>query len=240
MQKVALKKAFRATTETETFGVKVFSLLVENFSQTFFVGGFVRDMLLQKPITDIDIATEATPEEAALCLSGNGISVGEQHRSFGVLTASGRGQKAEVATFRTEWYRGSRYPDITLTTDVAADAQRRDFTVNSLYFSAKTNTILNFFDGMSDVEKKIIRFVGDPKQKLFEDPLRAVRAVRFCLELGFTLAPETHAAIENIFPLVGKKRFVTELEKISSEKNRTLAKKIILGEKSLDMLTTAR
>lgn len=221
----------------QIFGNKVFSLLVENFKQTFFVGGTVRDMLLKKEVKDIDIATSAKPEQVAEILKSHFIEFDLGFRNLGVVVAREGGLSASIATFRKETYGYSRYPKINLTTSLKEDSKRRDFTINSLYLSPYPYKIHDFYQGKKDLRKKYIRFVGDPDKKIQEDPLRIIRALRFKVVLNFKIEKKSALSIRKNFHLVKTltaSRIRTEIEKIKSLSKRKLLLGILEDKKLLD------
>jgi poly(A) polymerase len=161
----------------------------------YFAGGCVRDALLGRAPKDYDIATDATPERVK-GLFPRSAAVGE---SFGViLVRTGEGP-LEVATFREDaGYSDKRRPDAVRFSTPAADAQRRDFTINALFLdplAGGTGEVIDFVGGRRDLEAGVVRAVGDPGARLAEDHLRALRAVRFACRLGFALDAGTAGAI---------------------------------------------
>jgi poly(A) polymerase len=173
--------------------LKVVSRLHAAGQQTLFAGGCVRDCLLDRPIKDIDIATSAVPEVIEAAFAGQTYAVG---RAFGVIVVRMGGFNFEVATFRADGdYRDGRHPESVRYADAAADAQRRDFTVNGLFFDPIRGQLLDFVQGQRDLKDKCIRAIGDPRARFAEDRLRLLRAVRFASVLGFTLDPATAEAI---------------------------------------------
>jgi tRNA nucleotidyltransferase (CCA-adding enzyme) len=221
----------------EKFGQEIYFLLVENFPETYFVGGTVRDILLNRKVEDIDIATSAKPEAVAEILKNHFIDFNLGYKNLGVILALKENLIAAVATFRAEKYTGSRYPKITYIKEVKKDSERRDFTINSLYLSLKSNKILDFYKGVEDLKKKRIKFIGEAKEKINEDPLRIVRALRFALELNFKIEKQSFLAIKNKLSqtkLITKSRLQFELDKI---KNSDSKKRLLLSlkdEKNLD------
>ncbi len=162
--------------------------------QALFAGGAVRDALLGADPKDIDVATSATPDDVE-ALFDRTYAVG---RAFGVVVVIEEGMQFEVATFRAEAeYTDGRHPDQVIYADAEADAARRDFTVNGLFFDPASDAVLDFVDGQADLARRIIRAIGDPLQRFGEDRLRLMRAVRFCVNLDFTLDPDTHAAVRH-------------------------------------------
>ena len=228
---------FKQHTKLEKFGEKVFSVLVENFSQTFFVGGTVRDLLLKKRTVDIDITTVARPEQTLKLLQNAGIICDSKYKKFGVVIAKQKKLSVEITTLRKDLPSQNRYPKVHFISSPRIDSQRRDFTVNSLYFSQKTKRILDFHNGLNDLENKTIRFVGNPKTRIQEDPLRIIRALRFALTLNFTIEKKSLSAIKKDFNLTKKltqTKIKKELNKISDKKIKLLVKNILDNEKILD------
>ena len=208
----------------EKFGAKVYSALVENFSQTFFVGGMVRDLLLNIPIHDIDITTSAKPEEVIKILNKYKIKYSDEFKNFGNITAMFKNYKIEITTFRKDIKGESRYPKVIFTNSYEQDSNRRDFTINSLYLSLKNNTILDPQKGLIDFKNKIIRFIGKPQVKIKQDPLRILRALRFALVLNFKIENRTMLAIQNNYSDI-KKLTKTKIEKeINKIKNKKMQK----------------
>lgn len=167
--------------------------------EAYFVGGSVRDYLLNRPIHDVDIATSAYPEEVKQVFSQT-IDVGIEHGT--VLVISDYGQY-EVTTFRTEsTYQDFRRPDeVTFVRSLAEDLKRRDFTINALAMT-KTGAIIDYFDGQIDLENKQLRAVGEPTERFYEDALRMLRGVRFASQLGFEIEAKTFEAIKQHHPLL--------------------------------------
>ncbi len=171
-------------------------LIVEQLQQagftTYFAGGSVRDALLGKDPVDYDIATGATPEQV-MAIFPKSINVG---KSFGVSRVPIHNTWFEVATFRTDSaYHNGRHPTSVTYSTPEEDAQRRDFTVNAIFFDPISKKIHDYVNGRQDIENKIIRCVGNPIERFEEDHLRMLRAVRFTSVLSFTMEKETADAI---------------------------------------------
>ncbi len=223
--------------ELEKFGVKVYHALVENFSQTFFVGGMVRDLLLKRKIVDIDIATAAKPEQVTKILSLMGIDYTDANKKFGVITAQQKNLKVGITTFRKDLEGDSRYHEVRFISNARQDSKRRDFTINALYLSLKNSRLLDFNNGLSDIKNKLVRFIGGDEKRIQEDPLRIIRALRFCLILNFKLENKTKAAMKNNFELIKsltKTKISKEKDKIKSSKQKNILKKVINSPKTLD------
>ena len=160
----------------------------------FWVGGCVRDFLLGREPQDFDIATDARPEQVEK-LFRKTIPVGKK---FGVMVVVENGQQFQVATFRAEAdYRDGRHPEKVVFANAEADALRRDFTVNGLFYDPLTQKTHDWVGGEKDLRAKIIRTIGSPEERFGEDHLRMLRAVRFAAQLGFEIGPETLAAIKS-------------------------------------------
>jgi poly(A) polymerase len=161
--------------------------------KAYLVGGCVRDRLLGIAPKDFDIGTDAKPEQVAAYFPNSEL-VGAH---FGVILVHRDGHHVEVATFRSEGtYSDGRRPDeVHFETQPALDAARRDFTINGLMEDPLSGEILDFVGGQADLERKMIRAIGDPAQRFKEDHLRMLRAVRFAARLGFVIEPETLAAM---------------------------------------------
>lgn len=228
---------YRPNSKLEKFGEKIYFLLVENFSASFFVGGMVRDLLLLRPVTDIDIATVATPDQIINILQKHHISYNESGKKYGVIKAILGEKSIEIATFRKDIYKASRYPQITFVKTPKADSQRRDFTINSLYLRVKNNKILDFYSGIKDLKNCKIKFIGFAEKRVKEDPLRIIRALRFALMLDFSLEKNTAEALKKHFNLIRaltKSKINTELLKLKSKTQRKILQTVIDKPKMLD------
>jgi len=180
----------------------------------FWVGGCVRDFLLGREPQDFDIATDAKPEQVEK-LFRKTIPVGKK---FGVIIVVEGGQQFQVATFRAEAdYQDGRRPEKVIFANAGADASRRDFTVNGLFYDPLTQKIHDWVGGEKDLRAKIIRTIGAPAERFGEDHLRMLRAVRFAAQLNFEIEPETFAAIKSLAPkikLISAERVRDELIKM--------------------------
>ena len=160
--------------------------------EAYFAGGCVRDQLLGREPLDFDVATSAPPETVRT-LFRHTVPVGEQ---FGVILVVEQGDRYEVATFRSDdAYVDGRRPSAVHFGSARDDALRRDFTVNALFLDPLTGEVLDLVHGQDDLRAGVIRAVGDAGARIAEDRLRMLRAVRFAARLGFTIEPDTHAAI---------------------------------------------
>jgi tRNA nucleotidyltransferase (CCA-adding enzyme) len=232
-----MKLNYLPQTKLEKFGQKIFNLLVENFPQTFYVGGMVRDYILHRQLTDIDIATEGTPLEVSRLLKKNRILINDAHNRFGIIVASHNGLEVEVATFRKDLQSNSRYPNVKFITSAKTDSQRRDFTINSLYLRQNKHKLIDYQRGINDIKSKNIRFIGNPNQRIKQDPLRIARALRFALALNFSLDPETKSAIldnYNLLETLSKNKLKREIDKLKQKKARKILSASLSDEKTLD------
>lgn len=192
----------------------------------YFVGGCVRDLLLGVAPQDYDIATSARPADI-ISLFPETLAVGAQ---FGVVLVLVRPNgtrdvapvQVEVATYRSDvGYSDGRHPDAVRYSDTAEeDVQRRDFTTNGLLLDPLTNEVIDYVGGRSDLERKIIRTIGDPRTRFREDKLRMMRAVRFAARLGYEIEPQTTSAIRELardIHQVSRERIRDELDKMLTE-----------------------
>jgi tRNA nucleotidyltransferase (CCA-adding enzyme) len=182
--------------------------------QAFFVGGCVRDLLLKRPIGDIDITTSATPDKIQSIFK-DVIPVGIKH---GTVIVRHQKVSYEVTTFRIESdYSDGRHPDSVQFIDkIDLDLARRDFTINALAMD-KSGNIIDLFQGQEDLHNKLLRTVGNGYDRLQEDPLRILRAIRFSSQLGFTIEDDTLKAIDTVKPAIeglAVERITVELEKL--------------------------
>ncbi len=209
----------------------IFSKLKEAGFKVYIVGGPVRDMFLGKATKDWDLATSATPDQIQKLFPE---SVYEnQFGTVGVKTATLKGEPrqdgresenlkteiVEVTTFRSEGkYTDKRHPDeVKFAKTVEEDLKRRDFTMNAMALDVDSKEIVDPYDGRSDIEKKVVKAVGNAKERFEEDALRMMRAVRFYAELGFTIEEKTEEAIKESAKLLGfiaKERIRDEFVKI--------------------------
>ena len=152
--------------------------------EAFVVGGCVRDSILGKEPADWDITTSALPEQVK-ALFPRTIDTGLKH---GTVTIMMDKIGYEVTTYRIDGtYEDHRRPnDVTFTSSLREDLMRRDFTINAMAYNPKQG-LVDPFGGLGDLEKKVIRCVGDPKERFTEDALRILRAVRFSAKLGFSI-----------------------------------------------------
>jgi tRNA nucleotidyltransferase/poly(A) polymerase len=192
-------------------------------------GGCVRDYLMNREPNDFDIATSATPDQVE-ALYPNAVMVG---KAFGVSILPYDGFQIEVATFREDLeYTDGRRPEGVRFSSPEADAKRRDFAVNALFYDFESGKIVDYVGGEGDIKKKIIRTVGDPDQRFTEDKLRLLRAVRFAAQLEFEIAQPTLEAIVRLAPdihAVSRERIRDEIVKLLKVKARNKGLELLLA-----------
>jgi tRNA nucleotidyltransferase (CCA-adding enzyme) len=190
------------------------------------VGGALRNLFLGLEVTDYDITTSALPEETKTVFSGNRIiETGIKH---GTVTLILDEIPYEITTFRTESsYSDSRHPDsVSFVTDINADLSRRDFTMNAIAFSPSRG-IVDPFNGVEDIKKRVIKTVGTPEKRFSEDALRILRALRFSSVLGFEIDDSTSQAIFTLSD---------NLKNVSPERIYTELKKLLLGDNAQNVI----
>lgn len=199
-----------------SYALTAINTLEEAGFEAFVVGGSVRDMLMGKEINDIDIATDALPDETRNTFNAyRTIDTGIKH---GTLTVLIDGSPVEITTYRIDkGYTDGRHPDsVDFTRSLREDLARRDFTVNAIAYNPKTG-IIDPFEGEYDIKNMIMRCVGDAEKRFTEDSLRILRGLRFSSVLGFTLEADTmRAAIEcrHLLKNVSAERIYAELSKM--------------------------
>lgn len=188
--------------------------------EVYFVGGCVRDMLLQRPLHDVDLATSAYPQEIKQIFPQT-IDTGIEH---GTVTVIYQKKAYEITTFRTEsGYQDYRRPDkVEFVRSLKEDLKRRDFTINALAMNAQ-GEIIDLFAGMADLQQRQIRAVGVAADRFHEDALRMLRAVRFQAQLNFTIEKQTLAGIKTNAALlshIATERIREEFIKLMEGSNR--------------------
>lgn len=196
------------------------TIFKDNGYEAYLVGGAVRDMLLGKPASDLDVTTNARPEDV-MRIFHKVIPTGIEH---GTVTVHFMHNEIEVTTYRIEKdYKDGRHPDsVAYTNDLKEDLSRRDFTMNAIAASLEDGSIVDPFNGQQDIKDGIIRTVGKPEDRFAEDGLRPVRAIRFAAKTGFTIEPATLAAIKPALPITEKisiERFRDEFLKMTASKD---------------------
>lgn len=195
---------------------KIVKILVDHGYIAYFAGGWVRDHVMGNDPSDVDIATNASPEEV-VSIFHKTVKVG---LSFGVVVVILKNHHYEVATFRKDLnYTNGRVPETVEFCSPKEDALRRDFTINGLFYNPLTHEIFDYVGGVGDIKARIVRTIGDPYERFREDRLRMIRAFRFAARLEFIIDQETQDAIyansESLFPAVSIERVWQEFYKMS-------------------------
>ena len=194
--------------------------------EAFAVGGCIRDSVLGRTPQDWDITTSAKPQDVKRLFSHT-IDTGIQH---GTVTVMLEHEGFEVTTYRIDGeYEDARHPkEVTYTVNLLEDLKRRDFTINAMAYN-ESRGLVDAFDGMGDLQKKVIRCVGNPKERFTEDALRMLRALRFAAQLGFEVEEQTFAAIRELAQTIEKisaERIQTELVKLLTSDHPELMREV--------------
>ncbi len=211
--------------------MEVLHILTENGFEAYIVGGAVRDALLGIPVADFDIASSAKPEEV-MRLFDKVVPTGIDH---GTVTVVYKEFSFEVTTFRSEkGYRDFRHPSaVSFLGTIEDDLGRRDFTINSMALSIKGD-VIDLYDGLDDLKRRLLRTVGAPAERFQEDALRIVRALRFQSVLDFSLDKETEEALILNAPLLKR----VAIERIQIEISKLLYGKAV--HSAINQLVQAR
>lgn len=207
---------------------KIIDQLEDSGYETYIVGGCVRDELLNRKNFDIDITTTAKPDEIKEVFKNYKIiDIGAK---FGTIKVLDKENEYEITSMRCEsGYSDKRHPEkIAFTNDIIKDLQRRDFTINAM--AKRNGEILDLFDGKKDLENKIIRAVGNPDNRIKEDVLRSLRAVRFATSLDFNIEENLKSAIRKhaaSIDAISKERVQVEINKILLADNQKMGIKIL-------------
>jgi poly(A) polymerase len=199
--------------------ISIVKRLREAGHTAYFNGGCVRDMVRGVEPEDIDIATSATPEQVQALFTKT-VPVGA---AFGVVLVLEGGHQFEVATFRSDdAYVDGRRPSAIHFASPEEDARRRDFTINGLFYDPIADQIIDFVGGRADIERKLVRTIGEPRERFTEDKLRLLRCVRFAANLGYEIEPATFDAVKEMaaqITVVSAERIRDELVKILTRAN---------------------
>jgi len=211
------------------FAIDVVRCLRQSGFEALWAGGCVRDELLGLVPADYDVATSARPEQVVQTFRKT-VEVGA---SFGVVEVIGPRRadssfaKVQVATFRSDGaYVDGRRPESVTFSSPKEDAERRDFTINGMFFDPLDGRVIDYVGGQADLQAKVLRAIGDPKARFREDKLRLLRAVRMAARFGFPIEPQTAAAIREMAPqitVVSAERIAEELRKMLAHPNRAWA-----------------
>lgn len=183
--------------------------------ESYLVGGFVRDRIMGRASSDVDIATKARPNQIEEVFKD--FKIIDVGKNFGTIRVIGHGQEYEITTFRKDFsYKDKRRPGQVVFADkIESDLERRDFIINAM--ALRNNELIDPFGGQNDIKEKIIRAVGNPHERISEDYLRALRAVRFAANLGFDIEMNLQEAIRKNYKnlaYISVERQAAELDKI--------------------------
>ena len=209
------------------FALDVVRQLRQAGYEALWAGGCVRDELLGKTPNDYDVATSAKPEQVREVFGHRRtIPIGA---AFGVITVQGPPDAGmiEVATFRQDAnYSDGRHPDGVTFTNAEEDAKRRDFTINGLFYDPVAQRVIDYVGGENDLRAGIVRAIGNPHERIDEDKLRMLRAVRFTATFGFELDVATSESIRRHAPsitIVSAERIAAEMRRMLVHKSRSQA-----------------
>ena len=237
-QRSALTELLHATPVIGDLG----RLFTEHGHELYLVGGSVRDVLLGTLVHDLDFTTSARPDDIEALLKGWAKVVWDVGKEFGTISAKKSAPNAhgqliewviEITTFRADSYRSeSRKPEVQFGDSITDDLIRRDFTVNAMAIDATTGAFVDPYGGMDDLRERRLRTPFPPERSFSDDPLRMMRAARFASQLGFTIHPDTLAAMTAM---------ADRIEIISAERVRDELVKLLLTDRpraGLDVLVT--
>ncbi len=195
---------------------KVCEALIDAGYEAYWVGGAVREMLLGRVPTDIDVTTSALPDQVLGLFKRSNAE--QQSKALGSVRVLLGSDEIEVTTFREDDEASDgRHPEsVTFTADRAKDARRRDFTLNAMEWNPVTQAFIDPFDGEGDLKERLVRFIGEPAVRIKHDALRILRAVRLRAAVDGQYHPETYAALRELAPLtdgLSPQRIATEFEK---------------------------
>ena len=213
------------------FALEVLNKLRAAGYEAYWAGGCVRDQLLGKRPKDYDVATSARPEQVReLFGRRRTLAIGAAFGVIAVLAPRREAGQIEVATFRSDAaYSDGRHPDSVTFSTAEHDAQRRDFTINGLFYDPLAERTIDYVGGVADLERSVVRAIGDPFARIAEDKLRMLRAVRFAATLDFELDPTTADAIREMAPemlVVSAERVTQELRRMLTDPHRMRAMKL--------------
>ncbi len=221
-----------STEERRAFAKEVVARLRDAGYQALWAGGCVRDITLGHLPSDYDVATDAVPEAVMGIFRKRTVPVGE---SFGVVRVRGprdAGLEVEVATFRSDGaYVDGRRPESVVFSSPELDAQRRDFTINGMFFDPFSGQVIDYVGGLADLRAGVIRAIGDPAARFREDKLRLLRAVRFSARFGFPIDDATRRALVAMadqITVVAAERIAQEMRRMLVDPSRDVAMDLML------------
>jgi len=237
---MALLKAIRMQINSEWIKNKVTQNILKIFEgadhNAYLVGGCIRNSILNIPVTDIDISTDATPQQTVDLFNRENFKVAPTGFSHGTVTVTSEGIPYQITTMRSDQNTDGRHADVVFSDDIKKDAERRDFTINALYADS-TGKIINPIGGLEDFNPLAIKFIGDPNNRIQEDYLRILRFFRFHAQFSELVTHFDKVALDAIkknqdgLKKLSKERIWSELKKILSTSNpaRSLYKMSQLG-----------
>ena len=220
-----MKLNFKETKWLRNPSAQKLSKLYKNFGyQVLFVGGCVRNTILKMPVTDIDLATDAQPEEIIKIAKENNIRFVPTGLAHGTITLIIGNKNYQITTFRTDFDHDGRYAKVEFTESLLLDASRRDLTINALYCN-HVGEVIDPLNGLDDIKKQKIKFIGNPNERIKEDNLRILRFFRFQAIYGNknleidSIALEACHNHKSKLAALSKERITSELRKILSAPN---------------------
>ncbi len=226
--------------DAREFAIRVVRKLRDAGFAAYWAGGCVRDQLLGRRPKDYDVATDATPDQTRKLFGfRRTVAIGE---SFGVIIVVGpkSAGQIEVATFRRDArYSDGRHPDSVAFSSAEEDAQRRDFTINGLFFDPIGQRVIDYVGGQADLDRGVVRAIGDPLERIAEDKLRMLRAVRMAATFDFVLDPGTLAAVQqqsHQITVVSAERIAAELRRMLPHANRRRAVELLRESRLLAVI----
>lgn len=222
------------------FAVDVVRRLRDAGFDALWAGGCVRDQLLGLTPKDYDVATSARPEQIRKLFGyRRTLAIGA---AFGVVTVLGPKEagQIEVATFRCDGaYLDGRHPERVTFSTAELDAQRRDFTINGLFYDPLADQVIDYVGGQEDLRRQMIRAIRNPHERFDEDKLRMLRAIRFAATFGFSIDPVTMAAVQQLageIVIVSAERIAAELRRMLVHPRRALAVDLLQQSSLLPMI----
>lgn len=201
---------------TVEHAVEVYSAVSAVVDPVYLVGGSVRDVLMGRACSDYDFTTPLVPDQIEAAVRAAGRKPYLIGKKYGTVGFKADGRLVEVTTFRSEVYPDdTRKPVVEYLDDLSADLARRDFTINAIAMQGEQ--VIDLFGGQADIEGRVIRAVGNPRERFKEDPLRMLRAARFASQLDFSVEPATSSAMERYAHRilhVARERWMIELDKL--------------------------
>ncbi|NTU70704.1 MAG: HDIG domain-containing protein [Coriobacteriia bacterium] len=196
--------------------LEIYEAVARVVDPVYLVGGSVRDVVMGRACSDYDFTTPLLPDRIEAAVREAGRKPYLIGKKYGTVGFKADGRLVEVTTFRSEVYPDdTRKPNVEFLTELSGDLGRRDFTINAMAMQAEE--VIDLFGGRADIDARIIRAVGDPRERFREDPLRMLRAARFASQLDFTVEHDTTAAMERYAHRilhVARERWMIELDKL--------------------------